>query len=154
MDISRQTKIEMLSGDGNLQALTSLLDNNYTQLELDIALENAIAYSQIETAKYLISLGADFSNYDYQGVYYAVHNNEIEGLKFAIENGVNININQGMIINTSILTCINNKDNRILKWIISNGANISLLTNENIGLAHRYGNVELIDLIKKNRNVG
>ena len=154
MEISKQTQIEILSGDGNSSELTSLLGNNYTQLEIDISLENAIAYSQIKTAKYLLSLGANFSNYDYQGVYYAVHNNEIEGLKFAIENGVNIDINDGMIINTSILTCINNKSNEIIKWIINNGANLSLLTNENINLVRRYGNSELIDLTQSKRNVG
>lgn len=154
MEISKQTQIEILSGDGNLSELTSLLGNNYTQLEIDVALENSIAYSQIETAKYLVSLGANFSNYDYQGVYYAVHNNEIEGLKFAIENGVDIDISEGMIINTSILTCINNKSNEILKWIINNGANISLLTNENMDLVRRYGDSELIDLTQSNRNVG
>jgi len=154
MEISRQTQIKILSGDGNLSELTSLLGNNYTQLEIDIALENAIAYSQIKTAKFLLSLGANFSNYDYQGVYYAVHNNEIEGLKFAIENGVDIDISEGMIINTSILTCINNKNNEIIKWIINNGANLSLLTNENINLVRRYGNSELIDLTHRNRNVG
>jgi len=154
MEFSRQTQIETLSGEGNLAELTALLGNNYTQLEIDIALENAIAYSQIEVAKYLLSLGANFSNYDYQGVYYAVHNNEIEGLKFAIKNGVNINVNDGMIINTSILTCINEKNNEILKWIINNGANISLLKNENISLANIHGNVELKNLIKTKRNVG
>lgn len=154
MEITRQTQIEILSGDGNLTELTSLLGNNYTQLEIDIALENAIAYSQIKIAKYLLTLGANFSNYDYQGVYYAVHNNETEGLKFAIENGVDIDINEGMIINTSILTCINNKSNGIIKWIINNGANLSLLTNENIILVRRYGNSELIDLTLSNRNVG
>ena len=154
MKISRQTQIENLSGDGNLSELASLLGNNYTQLEIDIALENAIANSQIETAKFLLSLGANFSNYDYQGVYYAVHNNEIEGLKFAIKNGVDIDINEGMIINASILTCINNKDNEIIKWIINNGANLSLLTNKNINLVRRYGNSELIDLTQSNKNVG
>lgn len=154
MEISRQTQIEILSGDGNLSELTSLIGNNYTQLEIDNALENAIAYSQIETAKFLLMLGASFSNYDYQGVYCAVYNNEIEGLKFAIENGVDIDIREGMIINTSILTCINNKNNEIIKWIISNGANLSLLTSENINLVRRNGNSELIDLTLRNRNVG
>lgn len=154
MEYSRQTQIEIHSGDGNLLELKSLLGSNYTQLEIDTALENAIAYSRIETAKYLLSLGANFSNYDYQGVYWAVHNNEIEGLKFAINNGVNIDVNDGMIINTCILTCINAKSNEILKWIINNGANISLLKNENISLVNNYGNSELKDLIKTKRNVG
>ena len=100
-------------------------------------------------------LDANFSNYDYQGVYYAVHNNEIEGLKFAIENGVDIDINEGMIINTSILTCINNESNEIIKWIINKGANLSLLTTENINLVRRYGNSELIDLTTlSKKNVG
>ena len=39
---------------------------------------------------FLISLGAELSNYDYQGTYYAVHNNELEGLQFAVNNGVDI----------------------------------------------------------------
>jgi hypothetical protein len=69
---SRQYKIESFARDGNLPELQKLLEAGYSQVEIDIALENAIAYSQLEIADYLLSLGADFSNHDYQGVYYAV----------------------------------------------------------------------------------
>lgn len=65
MKLSRQYQIEDFAGGGKLNELISILSDNYTQLELDIALENAIAYSQIETAEYLLSEGAKFSNHDY-----------------------------------------------------------------------------------------
>ena len=55
MKLSRQYQIEDFAGGGKLNELISILSDNYTQLELDIALENAIAYSQIETAEYLLS---------------------------------------------------------------------------------------------------
>ena len=149
MKFSRNLEIENLAGNGNLVELKNLLSENYTKSEINIALESAIAYSQIETAKYLLLLGAEFSFRNYQGVYYAVHNNEIEGLKFAIENGVDINVNNGMIINTSILTCINEKNNDLIKWILNNGADKFLLTEENIKLICEYGSKELDCLILK-----
>jgi len=145
---SRQPEIEMLAGDGNLEELRLLFKLGYSQLEIDIAFENAIAYSQIETAKYLLSLNADLSNYEYQGVYYAVHNNELEGLRFAISNGVDININNGMLLNTSIVTAINTKSTDLIKWLLDNGANPALLTKESLLLADNFGNAELSSVIK------
>lgn len=147
MELNRQFLIENYARTGNLSELISILSNNYTQLELDIALENAIAYSRIETANYLISLGANFSNYDYQGVYYAVHNNELEGLKFAIQNGVNINIDNGMIINTSIFTSINNKSTELLEWILANGANPNLINEQNLSLVSRSDYIKLKEIM-------
>ena len=145
---SRQTQIETLAGVGNLTELNNIFSSGYTQLELDVALENAIAYSQIETADYLHKLGADFSNYNYQGVYYAVHNNEMTGLKYAIEKGVDINVNNGMLLNTSIVTCINTKDTEMIKWLIENGSDTNYLTKISYDLIERHGTEELKKIIK------
>ena len=136
---SRQTKIESLAGEGNLTELKRIFDSGYSQLELDVALENAIAYSRIPTAEYLLELGADFSNYDYQGTYYAVHNNEIQGLKFAIERGVDVNIMNGHLLNTAIITVNNTKDPTILKYLLAKGADINLLSKE---IMDAFGNSE------------
>lgn len=125
MEESRKYLIERLSGDGKLEELKKVLGSEYSQLEIDVALENAIAYSKVETAEFLISIGADISNYDYQGVYYAVHNNELEGLKFSIGQGVNIN--NGQLINTAIITAYNTKDISILEYLIEQGADIGLI---------------------------
>jgi hypothetical protein len=148
MEESRISKIEVLAGDGNLTGLKKLLENGYSQLEIDVALENAIAYSQIGIADYLLSLGADFSNYDYQGAYYAAHNNELEGLKFAISKGVDINIRNGMLLNVGMETAQNTKSNQLVEWLISNGANTSLLTKKTIDSAMKWGNEELKALIR------
>ncbi|MBS1603166.1 MAG: hypothetical protein JST42_10900 [Bacteroidetes bacterium] len=148
MEESRTYKIEVFAGDGNIAELKKLIEPGYTQQEIDVALENAIAYSQIQTAEYLLLLGADISNYEYQGVYYAVHNNELEGLKFAISKGVDINIKNGKLLNCGIETAINTKSTEIVKWLISNGADISLLTKQMIDLAMRWGNEELKTIIK------
>lgn len=144
----RQTQIETLAGDGNIEELKKLFESGYTQLEIDIALENSIAYSQVKTAEYLLSLGADFSNYDYQGTYYAVHNNELEGLKFAISNGVDLNINNGMLLNESVMTAINTKSVELIKWLLDNGANAKLVTNQSLKLITEYGTDELKYLMK------
>jgi len=149
MEESRATKIEIVAGDGNLKELKSLLEPSHTQLEKDVALENAIAYSQIETAKYLLSLGADLSNYDYQGVYYAVHNNELEGLKFAINHGVDVNINNGQLINTAIITTFNTKDPSTLKYLLDKGADISLILRETI---NAFGTDQIKEIIKTSHN--
>jgi ankyrin repeat protein len=145
---SRQNKIEILAGDGNIDDLKNLLEPTHTQLEINTALENAIAYSQIKTAEYLLSLGADISNYDYQGAYYAVHNNELEGLKFAIENGVDINVNDGMLLNTGVETAINTKSTELVKWLLDNGANSKLLTTQSLKLIDNFGTNDLKSLVK------
>jgi uncharacterized protein len=145
---SRQTKIEILAGDGNIDDLKKVFEPGHTQLELDIALENAIAYSQIRTAEYLLSLGADISHYDYQGAYYAAQNNELEGLKFAIENGVDINVNEGMLLNTGIVTATDTKSIELVKWLLDNSANFKLLTTQSLKLINNFGTNELKGLIK------
>ncbi|HTE10188.1 MAG TPA: hypothetical protein VK645_04445 [Chitinophagaceae bacterium] len=149
MEASRLQTIEILAGDGNLDELTKLLAPGYNQLEIDIALENAIAYSQISTAGYLLSLGAKFSNHEYQGVYYAVHNNELKGLRFAISRGVDINVNNGMLLNTSIETAINTKSVELVKWLLDNGANAKLLTKQSLKLVEDFGSPELKIAINK-----
>lgn len=145
MEDSRSIKIEVLAGDGNLTELKSLLEPGHTQLEIDVALENAIAYSQIETAEYLISHGANLSNYDYQGTYYTVHNNEIEGLKFAIQKGVDININNGQLLNTAIITVYNTKDPATLKYLLNKGADTKLLSKD---IMDSFGTDEIKEIIK------
>lgn len=142
---NRQTQIEILAGDGNLAELKNIFESGYSQLELDVALENAIAYSRIKTAEYLLDLGADFSNYNYQGTYYAVHNNEIEGLKFAIERGVDVNINNGQLLNEAIVTVYNTKDPMILNYLLENGADLKFLSKE---IMDAFGNNEINEIIK------
>ena len=141
--------IEELAGDGKLSELKLLFEKKHTQLEIDVALENALAYSQIETAEYLLSLGANFSNYNYQSVYYAVHNNELEGLKYAISKGVDINIQNGMILNTCIITVLNTKSLEMLQWTLDNGADISLLTEQSLELIDTYRTEKLKEMILK-----
>jgi hypothetical protein len=145
---SRQTKIEILAGDGNIVDLMKILEPDHTQLEIDIALENAIACSQIKTAEYLLFLGADISSHDCNGAYYAAHNNELKGLKFAIENGVDINVDNGMLLNTGIITAINTKDIELIKWLFDNGANPKLLTTQCLKIVVEFGTNELKTLIK------
>ena len=148
MEESRDYLIERFAGWGKLDELKKLLEPTHTQEEIDIALGNAIAYSQIETAKYLVSLGADISHWNYDGVYYAVHNNELEGLKFSISMGVDINVLEGMILNTGIITAINTKETALVEWILENGADPSLLTVESLVIVQRYGTTELNEIIK------
>ena len=125
-----------------------IFNSGYSQLELDVALENAIAYSRIKTADYLLELGADFSNYDYQGVYYSAHNDELSGMKYAIDKGVDINVNNGMLLNTAIVTFINTKDIEMIKWLLENGADTNYLTESSYDLIERYGTDELKKRLK------
>ena len=145
---NRQNQIEILAGDGNLTELRRIFDSGYSQLELDVALENAIAYSRIKTADYLLKLGADFSNYNYQGVYYSAHNNELNGMKYAIDNGVDINLNNGMLLKTAIVTFINTKDIEMIKWLLENGADTNYLAESSYNLIERYGTDELKKILK------
>ena len=148
MKESRRYIIERLVGDGELEELQKVLELNHTQRELDIALENAITYSQISTAEYLLSIGADFSNYDYQEENYAVDNDEFEGVKFSIAKGVDVNVNKGMFLNTCIINAINSKSIVMVKWLIDNGANTKYLTEDSLKDVNDFGSEELKELIK------
>jgi len=143
----RNFNLELLSGDGELAKLKEILSDKYTQLDIDNALINAVAYGKKEVADYLISLGADISYGDYEGVYYAVHNNELEGVKYAISKGVDINVNEGMILNAAIYTTIQEKCKEMLKWILEHKASVELLTQDSKDLLEKYGTKEQQELI-------
>jgi hypothetical protein len=143
---SRQTRIEILACDGNLGDLKALFQTGYSQLEIDAALVNAIAYSRTETAAWLLSIGADISNNGYyDGVYYSVHNNELEGLKFAISNGVDVNIRNGMLLNASIVTAYNTRDLKIAKWLLENGAEHKMISES---ILENFGTDEMRSLLE------
>ena len=148
MEESRSYNIERLAGDGILNELKHLLGSDFTQEEIDVALSNALAYSKTETADFLISIGADISWGNFDGVYYAVHNDELEGLKYSISKGVDINERLGMILNTSIMTATNTKSTNLVKWILDNGANPNFLSKSSKDIVDRYGTEELKELIK------
>lgn len=148
MNLKVNQNIEECACQGNLNELKDKLMEEYSQLDIDVALGCAIAYSYIEMAEYLLTLGADFSNYNYDGVYYAAHNNELEGLKFAISKGVDINVRNGMILNTSIQTATNAKSIEMVKWILENGGDVNLLTKQSRFIAETYGQNNLKELIK------
>lgn len=146
--MERQQRIETLAGAGSLRELRSMLESNHTQYELDSALTNAIAYSQIKVAEYLLVIGAKMESLDYEGVYFSVYNNQLEGLKFAINRGVDINLHKGTLINTSIETATNTGDCNILKWLLENGASPKLISDQSRDIANKYGTEELKELIK------
>lgn len=145
---SQINTIETLAGEGRLEELKAILGSEYTQNQLDIALCNALSYSRVDTAKYLLSIGADISWKNYEGVYYAVHNNELRGLIFAISHGVSINVNDGMLLNTSVITATNVKDNSILEWLIEEGADLELLSIDMRGVAQRFGSHKLKSMLR------
>ena len=146
---SRQTQIEILASDGRIEELKGQFKSGYTQLEIDIALENAIAYSQIETAESLLSLGADISNYNYQAAYYAAHNNELNGVKFVVASGIDVNMNNGMLLNTSIIAALNTGSTELVKWLLENGASANLLSEQSLNLVRKHGTDELKNLLEK-----
>lgn len=143
MENSRRPRIENFARDGKLVELKELLHQGFSQIELDIALVNAIAYAHIDVADFLLSIGADFSRFNFQGVCYTVQNDELEGVKYAIGKGVDINVNNGMILNTSTITAIHTKSEVMVEWILSNGGDVDLLTEDSIELVRRYGNDNL-----------
>lgn len=144
-------QIQKLASDGKLEELIQLLGSNSTLEEINIALELAIAYSHIRMAEYLLTLGGDLSYHDYEGTYYAVHNNEIEGLKFAISKGVDINVMKGMLLNTGVQTSMNTKNNEIVIWLLDNGANPNYLTKKTLKVLKEFGPNDLNAIIKKVR---
>ncbi len=145
----RQTLIEMYSCDGDLTKLHELLGPHPEQSELDSALEMALAYSRILVAKHLLTLGADIQYGDCQGAYYAVHNNELEGIQFAVENGVDVNFGNGMLLVESVITAHNEKDPKILIWLLEHGADISRVSSEGLRTIKTFETPQTIRLLEE-----
>ncbi len=146
--MDRQTQINLLAGDSELEELKRLLESTNSQPEIDAALSNSISYSRLDVAEYLLELGANIESLYYEGVYYAVHNNKLEGLKFLVDKGVDVNILKVSLINTSIETAINTGDCGILKWLLANGANPKLISRNSKRIAKRHETLELQQIVK------
>ena len=136
-------QIETAANEGNLPTLKRLLGETPSQEEIDSAFTGAMAEAKIDVLKYLLSIGGDFSAWDYQGLYYATYSTDTTGLEFAIANGVDINVRNGMLLNSSIITALNKKDNSMVKWILENGGDANLLSDQSKILLKRYGGEEL-----------
>ena len=128
MSDSRISRIEDAASEGNLSNLKEILETGFRQIEIDAGLVCAVAYSHVEVGEYLLCLGADLSYDNNSAAYYAVHNNQIEGLKFAVKNGVNVNANNGHLLNEAVVTAFNQKDLTILTWLLERGAKKTMLT--------------------------
>lgn len=145
----REYNIERFAGKVNLYELKQLLNSGFSQEEIDNALGSAIAYSKIEIAEYLIKLGADISYHNCDGVYYSAHNSELEGIKFSIQKGVDVNFGNGTLLNTSIIAAINTKNNDIIIWLLEHGANPKLISDSSLNVVERFGSLELKKIIRK-----
>ena len=144
MSEHRLTKIETLASDGLLTELRAFLGANFSQLEIDTGLSIAVACSHIDTARHLLAIGADLNWADAQGAYYAAHNNELEGLRFAITNGVDVNVGDGSLLNTAVVTAYNEDDITIIHWLLENGADTSLLKKD---IIESFGSPQIEKLI-------
>jgi ankyrin repeat protein len=141
--------IEDAAMKGHLDELKTALDSGYAQSDIDNALGLAIAYARIDIADYLIGIGGDLSHHSYDGVYYAVNNNQLDGLKYAVMKGVDINVRNGMILNMSIQTAINSNNIEMVEWILSNGGDPNLLSHDSRRLVQDFGSSDLKALIER-----
>lgn len=148
MEQDRKYQIELFSGDGELEEIKELFTDGCTQTELNIALMNAIAYSQIAVAEYVLDMGAEWGYLEYESIYYAVHNNELEGLKFAIARGVDINVKRGLILNTCIYISVYHDNLEMINWVLANGAQLKYLRTEPIKIINEHRSEELKSIFK------
>ena len=144
MEDSRETQIEILSGEGKLSELKELLGSEYNQKEIDIALDSAISYSKVDVANYLLDIGANFSEDQWESTINCVVNNQIEGLEIALKHGLNINHNKGVLLNEAIVTAYNEKDTKVLRFLIENGANKTLIKND---ILNSFQTDEILNLV-------
>ena len=143
---SKIIQVETAANEGDLRTLKGLLGETPNQEEIDSAFTGAMAEAKIDVLKYLLSIGGNFSAWDYQGLYYATYSTDTTGLEFAITNGVDINVRSGMLLNSSIVTALNEKDNSMVKWILENGGDANLISDQSKMLLKRYGGEELKQL--------
>lgn len=64
-----------------------------------------------------------------------------------VSNNVDINVNDGMILNELIHTSINTSDIEMLEWTLNNGADLSYLTEESLETLRTFGSSDLKKLI-------
>ena len=143
----RDFNLELFSGDGELTKLKEMLSDKYTQLDIDNALINAVAYGKKEVADYLISLGADISYGDMKVFIMRFITMSWKALNMQFQKELIINVNDGMILNAAIYTTIQKKCTELLNWIVENKASIELLTQDSKDLLQKYGTKRQQELI-------
>ncbi len=117
------------------------------------ALGDASGRGLIKSVKFLIEHKANVNHIckldGYSPLLWAALNNHLEIVKLLIEAGADINHSSGLEGNTALhLACGNHDNNEMLKYLVSKGANISVLNNVGDNAILRAVDSDNLDAVK------
>ena len=112
--------------EGDLTAVESFLTKGVEENQLNEAFSCAVGYGHIDVAELLLRHGASFEAWSHDAVYWACHNGNEAGVRWALSNGVDINVQNGMILSTSIY----HMSDDFIQWLISAGADVNAKEGE------------------------
>lgn len=120
LPLEMENSIVWAAANGDVALVKTFLLQSVTQDHLNEAFSCAVGYGHTEIADTLSSHGASFEAWDYDAVYWACHNGNETGIRYALSRGVDINVRDGMIL--SMCVCSMMPD--FVRWLITQGAHV------------------------------
>lgn len=133
---------------GDKFSLNSKQANKFLKIDYDYSFYRAAGKGDLDTAKNLISKGADLhiKRNGYSAIYIACMNGHLEVVKFLLEKGANINPLESMPLQIAL----GEGHSEIAKLLISKGANINSYDfpyGTPLGMAATNGNLEMVNFL-------
>lgn len=109
------------ASDNDQATVTALVAAGLDEDSLNQALSCAVAYSHLHLAEYLMAKGAQLAWGDYDPLRCAIENGEIVATKFCLAHGIDINVQNGMIL---CLAAISMPPD-FIAWLVNQGADVN-----------------------------
>ena len=115
--------LELLTAasDGDEDAVRALMAAGLDDDSLNQALSCAVAYSHLHVAEYLMVEGAQLTWGNHDPLRCAVENGEIAATIFCLAHGININVQDGMVICIAAISMPPD----FIHWLITKGADVN-----------------------------
>jgi ankyrin repeat protein len=111
----------LAASDNDQATVTALVAAGLDEDSLNQALSCAVAYSHLHLAEYLMTEGAQLAWGDYDPLHHALENGQIAATKFCLAHGIDINVQDGMIICLAASSMPPN----FVAWLIKQGADVN-----------------------------
>ena len=115
-------KLLEAASDNNRAVVTALVQTGIDQESLNQAFSCAIAYSHLELAEYLLAQGAELTWGDNESLRCAVSNGEVGGTQFCLSRGIDVNVENGMVLGEAAISM----PPKFLIWLLAQGAEVNI----------------------------
>ena len=138
-----QNDIEFVASENDISKVKEIIEAGANQDTLNAGLSCAVAYAHVELADYLIEQGANLTHSNYDPLYWACHNDNEQAIKYVLSKGIDININDGMII----WLCADRMSSEFIQWLLENGADPSVRNGEVLIQTAEYGDIDVLKIL-------